>query len=252
MDTTLEIVLSVLVGVGLSAACGFRVFVPLLVISIASKTAHLSLAPGFDWMGSWPALVAFSLATALEITAYYVPWLDNLMDSIATPAAIVAGVIATAACIGDMSPFLKWTLAVIAGGDRGDRRKNRQGRHHGRTDVLGELGRRHGRERRCGRDVGPGDSCADRRDRRHRGNRRPARLAHYPPPRGSIGPGAVTQQPSCRVGAVHPPFHVRRRALVGAEHLSIGYQAAEGQLFPAFFFSTSTSIMASHVLASRR
>ncbi|MCX5653639.1 MAG: DUF4126 domain-containing protein [Planctomycetota bacterium] len=116
MDTTLEIVLSVLVGVGLSAACGFRVFVPLLVISIASKTAHLSLAPGFEWMGSWPALVAFSLATALEITAYYVPWLDNLMDSIATPAAIVAGVIATAACIGDMSPFLKWTLAVIAGG----------------------------------------------------------------------------------------------------------------------------------------
>lgn len=116
MDTTLEIVLSVLVGVGLSAACGFRVFVPLLVISIASKTGHLALAPGFNWMGTWPALVAFSLATALEITAYYVPWLDNLLDSIATPAAVVAGVIVTAACIGDMSPFLKWTLAVIAGG----------------------------------------------------------------------------------------------------------------------------------------
>jgi len=116
MDTTLEVVLSVLVGVGLSAACGFRVFVPLLVISIASKTAHLTLAPGFEWMGSWPALVAFSLATALEITAYYVPWLDNFLDSIATPTAIVAGVIVAAACIGDMSPFLKWTLAVVAGG----------------------------------------------------------------------------------------------------------------------------------------
>jgi len=116
MDTTLEVVLSVLVAVGLSAACGFRVFVPLLVISIASKTGHLTLAPGFEWMGSWPALVAFSLATALEITAYYVPWLDNLLDTIATPAAIVAGVIVTAACIGDMSPFLKWTLAVVAGG----------------------------------------------------------------------------------------------------------------------------------------
>ena len=116
MDTTLEVILSVLVGVGLSAACGFRVFVPLLVISIASKTAHLTLAPGFDWMGSWPALVAFSVATGLEITAYYVPWLDNLLDTIATPAAVVAGVIVTAACIGDMSPFLKWTLAVVAGG----------------------------------------------------------------------------------------------------------------------------------------
>jgi hypothetical protein len=116
MDTTLEVILSVLVGVGLSAACGFRVFIPLLVISIASKTAHLTLAPGFDWMGTWPAIVAFSVATALEITAYYVPWLDNLLDTIATPAAIVAGVIVTAACIGDMSPFLKWTLAVVAGG----------------------------------------------------------------------------------------------------------------------------------------
>ena len=116
MDNPLEVILSVLVGVGLSAACGFRVFVPLLVISIASKTAHLTLAPGFDWMGSWPALVAFSVATGLEITAYYIPWLDNLLDTIATPAAVVAGVIVTAACIGDMSPFLKWTLAVVAGG----------------------------------------------------------------------------------------------------------------------------------------
>jgi hypothetical protein len=116
MDTTLEVILSVLVGVSLSAACGFRIFVPLLVISIASKTAHLTLSPGFDWMGSWPALIAFSVATGLEITAYYIPWLDNLLDSIATPAAVVAGVIVTAACIGDMSPFLKWTLAVVAGG----------------------------------------------------------------------------------------------------------------------------------------
>jgi len=116
MDTTLEVILSVLVGVGLSAACGFRVFVPLLVISIASKTAHLALAPGFDWMGSWPALIAFSVATGLEITAYYIPWLDNLLDTIATPAAVVAGIIVTAACVGDMSPFLKWTLAVVAGG----------------------------------------------------------------------------------------------------------------------------------------
>jgi len=116
MDSSLDVILSVLVGVGLSAACGFRVFVPLMVISIASKTAHLALAPGFEWMGSWPALVAFSVATALEITAYYVPWLDNLLDSIATPAAIVAGIIVTAACVGDVSPFLKWTLAVIAGG----------------------------------------------------------------------------------------------------------------------------------------
>jgi len=112
----MEIVLSVLVGIGLSAACGFRVFVPPLVISLASFSGHLSLAHGFEWMGTWPALIAFALATVLEIVAYYVPWLDNVLDLIATPAAIVAGVVMTAAAVTDVSPFLKWTLAVIAGG----------------------------------------------------------------------------------------------------------------------------------------
>ena len=112
----METILSLLVGVGLSAACGFRVFVPLLVVSIASHAGHLKLAQGFDWMGSDVALIAFALATALEIAAYYVPWLDNLLDSIATPAAVVAGTIVTASLVSDMSPFLRWTLAVIAGG----------------------------------------------------------------------------------------------------------------------------------------
>jgi hypothetical protein len=56
------------------------------------------------------------VATALEIGTYYVPWLDNLMDTIATPAAVVAGTIITASVVSDTSPFLKWTLAVIAGG----------------------------------------------------------------------------------------------------------------------------------------
>ena len=108
--------LSLLVGVGLSAACGFRVFVPLLVMSIASHTGHLTLSSSFQWIGSDVALVAFALATALEIGAFYVPWLDNFLDSVATPAAVVAGTIVTAAMVSDMSPFLKWTLAVIAGG----------------------------------------------------------------------------------------------------------------------------------------
>lgn len=113
---TFEAVLAVMAGIGLSAACGFRVFVPLLVMSVAAHAGHLELAEGFAWIGSLPALIAFSIATALEIAAYYVPWLDNLLDTMATPAAAVAGIIVTAACITDMSPFLRWTLAVMAGG----------------------------------------------------------------------------------------------------------------------------------------
>jgi len=108
--------LSICVGIGLAAACGFRIFVPLLVVSIASHTGHLTLAQSFQWMGSYPALVTFSVATALEIGGYYVPWIDNLLDTVATPAAIVAGTVVSASVFTDISPFLKWTLAAVAGG----------------------------------------------------------------------------------------------------------------------------------------
>ncbi len=108
--------LGLMIGVGLSAACGFRVFVPLLGLSLASMTGHLTLSPGFAWIGSQPALIAFATATALEIAAYCIPWLDHLMDTLTTPASIIAGTIVTASLVGDLSPFLKWTLAVIAGG----------------------------------------------------------------------------------------------------------------------------------------
>ena len=112
----MEATLSLLVGIGLAAACGFRVFIPPLVMSIAAMAGHLKLAPGFEWIGTWPALLAFATATLFEVIAYYVPWLDNLLDAAATPAAIVAGVLVTASVVQAMSPWLRWSLAVIAGG----------------------------------------------------------------------------------------------------------------------------------------
>jgi hypothetical protein len=111
-----ETLLSVLVGVGLSAACGFRVFVPSLVMSLASLSGHLTLAPGFEWIGTYPALLAFAVATALEIAGYYIPWVDHMLDLIASPAAVVAGIIAMASTVTGMSPLLRWSLAIIAGG----------------------------------------------------------------------------------------------------------------------------------------
>lgn len=111
-----ETLLSICLGIGLSAACGFRVFVPLLVMSIASISGHLSLAPSFQWIATYPALITFSVATAAEIAGYYIPWVDHMLDTIATPAAVVAGTVATASIVTGMDPWLKWTLAVIAGG----------------------------------------------------------------------------------------------------------------------------------------
>ncbi len=108
--------ISIAVGLGLAAACGFRVFVPLLVASVAGHTGQLPLAGGFEWVGSLPALVAFATATALEIGAYYVPWLDHALDVVATPAALAAGILASAAVITDLPPLLKWAAALIGGG----------------------------------------------------------------------------------------------------------------------------------------
>jgi len=112
----MENLLSVCLGIGLSAACGFRVFIPLLAMSIASLSGHLALSEGFRWIGTYPALTAFTTASVLEIAAYYIPLVDNLMDSIAGPAAVAAGILVAASSFIHMDPMLKWTLAIIAGG----------------------------------------------------------------------------------------------------------------------------------------
>jgi len=112
----MEELLGLFIGIGLSATCGFRVFVPLFGMSIAHHAGALSFSSGFDWIGSWPATIAFGIAMIIEIAAYYIPWVDNLLDTIATPAAVVAGTIVTASMVGDVSPFLRWSLAIIAGG----------------------------------------------------------------------------------------------------------------------------------------
>src|SRR5512139_1669936 len=112
----MEILLSICLGIGLSAACGFRIFVPLLAMSIASLSGHMMLSRGFEWIGTYPALMAFGTATLLEISACYIPWVDNLMDSVAAPIAVVAGTVVAASSIMHMSPLMKWVLALIAGG----------------------------------------------------------------------------------------------------------------------------------------
>ncbi len=115
-ETDMETFLATAIGIGLGAACGFRVFVPLLVINLTSLSGQLHLSPGFAWIGSSYATVAFGTATIVEVLAYYVPWLDHVLDIVATPAAIIAGTVASASVATDMSPFLRWTLALIAGG----------------------------------------------------------------------------------------------------------------------------------------
>ncbi len=112
----MQIILSILLGVSLSAAAGFRIFVPFLVMSMAGRAGFLTLSPEFAWLTSTPALIILIVATILEILAFYIPVVDNFLDLIAVPAAAIAGTVLTASVITDISPMFKWTLAIIAGG----------------------------------------------------------------------------------------------------------------------------------------
>jgi len=103
-------------GLALSTTAGLRVFIPLLITSLAARSGYLALTPSMSWIASDAALVAFVTAAIMEVGAYYVPWLDNVADAIATPAAITAGIIEMAAVTPDLPPLLRWTVAVIAGG----------------------------------------------------------------------------------------------------------------------------------------
>ena len=114
--------MSIMIGVALSATCGFRVFVPLLAVNIGTRALdadgqpRIELADGFDWLSSDIALIVFLVATLFEIGGYYIPWIDNLLDTIASPASIVAGTVITASFVTGMDPWLQWLLGVIAGG----------------------------------------------------------------------------------------------------------------------------------------
>jgi hypothetical protein len=111
-----DLALSLALGVALAAATGFRVFLPMLIVSGAAYTGHLHLDESFAWLGTSSALIMLSVAALAEVLAYYIPIVDNLLDTVATPAAFVAGTIVSAAVMIDAPPMVKWTAAVIAGG----------------------------------------------------------------------------------------------------------------------------------------
>ena len=111
-----DIALSIALGIGLAAAVGFRVFLPLLVASVAAYTGHLQLSDSFAWLGSLSAMTMLAVAAIVEVLAYYIPAVDNLLDTITTPVALIAGTLVSAAVMVNLPPIVKWTTAIIAGG----------------------------------------------------------------------------------------------------------------------------------------
>ena len=112
----MEIILALALGITLSAASGFRIFLPPLAVSLAAISGNLELSSGFAWVGTYPTAIALGIATIVEILAYYIPVVDNFLDTIEIPTAIAIGTLLTAANLGDIDPLLQWGIAAIAGG----------------------------------------------------------------------------------------------------------------------------------------
>ncbi len=113
---TTETILSIFLGVGLAASVGFRVFLPLFALSLASYFGVWDLNDNWEWIGSLVAVLTLGVATVVEIFAYFVPWLDNLLDSIAVPLAAIAGTAVMVSTVANLDPVVTWSLAIIAGG----------------------------------------------------------------------------------------------------------------------------------------
>lgn len=112
----IETISAVALGIGLSASTGFRVFIPLLVAGIANYAGILPLGESFSWMGSLPAIISFGVASVVEVSAYYVPFVDNLLDTIATPLSVVAGTLLMTSVFPAGSEWMKWVAGFLVGG----------------------------------------------------------------------------------------------------------------------------------------
>lgn len=103
-------------GLGLAASSGFRVFVPLLAAGVAHHFGWLPAAPGFAWLGSWAAILALAAATVFEVLGYYLPVVDNVLDTLTTPAAVMAGALLMTSSLPHLDPALRWGLGIVVGG----------------------------------------------------------------------------------------------------------------------------------------
>jgi len=112
----LELITAVAIGIGLAASAGFRVFVPMLVAAVAAKTGVLPLNESFQWLSSWTAIIILGTATVVEILAYYIPFVDNLLDTVSTPLAIGAGTLLLTSVLPIDSELIRWITGAAVGG----------------------------------------------------------------------------------------------------------------------------------------
>lgn len=111
-----QYILGAFIGIGLAAASGFRVFLPMFAVILASYIHWIPTNEHFEWLSGLPALITTGVATIAEILAYYIPFVDHFLDTMTVPLATIAGSVLFASQFADLGTFPQWALALIAGG----------------------------------------------------------------------------------------------------------------------------------------
>ncbi len=111
----ISLLLALCMGIALSAVCGLRVFLPLLLLALACRWGGVPLAEELRWLYSDAALLCLSAATLLEILAYYIPLVDNVLDAIQTPLALIAGALVMSGLLAEQPDWLQWGVGIVGG-----------------------------------------------------------------------------------------------------------------------------------------
>lgn len=109
-------IISAFIGIGLAAATGFRIFMPMFAVSLASYLGWIPVNESFAWLTGLPTLIATGIAMVAEVLTYYIPFVDHLLDTMSVPLATIAGSVMFASQFADLGTFPQWALALIAGG----------------------------------------------------------------------------------------------------------------------------------------
>ena len=116
MEITTHYIIPSLLGIGLSAACGLRVFLPLFLVSLCGYMGKVNLNESFIWLTQLPAVITFGIASLVEVVAYFIPFIDHVLDAVTIPGSVLSGIILFASFFPESEPLIKWVMAIIAGG----------------------------------------------------------------------------------------------------------------------------------------
>lgn len=110
-------VLPALLGLGLAAATGLRVFLPLLLLALAVKFElfGIRLNPEMEWLVADAAVAALGVASLVEVLADKIPVVDNLLQAVGLVIRPIAAVVAAGSVFWAVDPLTAAVAGLIVG-----------------------------------------------------------------------------------------------------------------------------------------